>query len=134
MPSGASTGIDEACELREGNRAAASAMCHQAAEVANTVLASALKGAGVSEQEALDAEMCVLNCTPDKDGLGANAILCVPLAAAKAAPEAKGMPCFDVMNDGSHSGNELAFQEYIIAPVSAEAPAFGDFSSSPARS
>merc|ERR1719392_110724 len=94
----------------------------------------------VKEQAALDQKMCELDGTPNKSKLGANAILGVSLAAAKAAAEAKGVPlykhiaelagndekltlpvpCFNVINGGSHAGNKLAFQEYFIIPVGAD--------------
>jgi len=141
VPSGASTGIHEACELRDGDKGRYLGKgVKKAVEAVNTLLASALKGADVSEQKALDAKMCELDGTPNKGKLGANAILGVSLAAAKAAAEAKGVPlykhfgdlagnpgpvvlpvpCFNVVNGGSHAGNKLAFQEYFIIPVGAE--------------
>jgi len=98
-----------------------------------------LKGMSVAEQKALDDKMIEIDGTPNKSKLGANAILGVSLAAAKAAAEAKGIPlykhfadlagnsgpmvlpvpCFNVVNGGSHAGNKLAFQEYFIIPVGA---------------
>merc|ERR1719199_1702979 len=97
-------------------------------------------GMDVREQRALDARMCELDGTPNKGNLGANAILGVSMAACKAAAEGKQislyrhfaelagntsamvlpMPCFNVINGGSHAGNKLAFQEYFIIPVGAE--------------
>merc|ERR1719293_309637 len=94
----------------------------------------------VLHQETLDKTMCDLDGTPNKSHLGANAILGVSMAAAKAAAAAKGIPlykhfanlagntgpmvlpvpCFNVINGGSHAGNKLAFQEYFIIPVGAE--------------
>merc|ERR1712176_1035798 len=96
-------------------------------------------GMSVVEQKALDDKMIAVDGTPNKSKLGANAILGVSLAAAKAAAEAKGVPlyqhvaqlagnkekltlpvpCFNVINGGSHAGNKLAFQEYFIIPVGA---------------
>merc|ERR1719214_70112 len=93
----------------------------------------------VKDQTALDNKMIELDGTPNKSKLGANAILGVSMAAAKAAAEAKGVPlyrhiadiagnggpmvlpvpCFNVINGGSHAGNKLAFQEYFIIPVGA---------------
>merc|ERR1719389_1525354 len=93
----------------------------------------------VAEQAAIDAKMSEIDGTPNKGKLGANAILGVSMAAAKAAAEAKGVPlykhfadlagnggamvlpvpCFNVINGGSHAGNKLAFQEYFIIPVGA---------------
>jgi len=141
VPSGASTGIHEACELRDGDKKRYLGKgVTQAVNFVNTELAVALKGFNVGEQAALDAKMNDLDGTPNKSRLGANAILGVSLAAAKAAAEAKGiplyqhfadlagndgpmvlpMPCFNVINGGSHAGNKLAFQEYFIIPVGAE--------------
>merc|ERR1719145_244784 len=94
----------------------------------------------VREQQALDDKMMAVDGTPNKSKLGANAILGVSLAAAKAAAQGKGVPlykhfaelagntgpmvlpvpCFNVINGGSHAGNKLAFQEYFIIPVGAE--------------
>merc|ERR1712008_575859 len=140
VPSGASTGIHEACELRDGdkNRYLGKGVT-KAVEAANTVLREALIGFGVSKQAELDAEMLELDGTTNKSKLGANAILGVSLAAAKAAAQAKGVPlykhfadlagntgpmvlpvpCFNVINGGSHAGNKLAFQEYFMIPVGA---------------
>merc|ERR1712187_491065 len=104
------------------------------------VLNTELKGFDVSKQAELDEKMIVLDGTPNKGKLGANAILGVSLAAAKAAAEGRGVPlyrhfadlagnngpmvlpvpCFNVVNGGSHAGNKLAFQEYFIIPVGAE--------------
>merc|ERR1712134_182390 len=105
----------------------------------NTILANELKGMCVKDQRALDNKMLELDGTPNKSKLGANAILGVSMAACKAAAEASGMPlykyiakiagntgpmvlpvpCFNVINGGSHAGNKLAFQEYFIIPVGA---------------
>jgi len=137
VPSGASTGIHEACELRDGVKTRYLGKgVTKAVEAVNTVLAEALKGCSVLDQRALDEKMCALDGTPNKGKLGANAILGVSLAAAKAAAESKNvtlykhladlagntgpmvlpMPCFNVVNGGSHAGNKLAFQEYFIIP------------------
>merc|ERR1712217_967310 len=111
----------------------------KAVESVNTVLAKELKGMDVRKQKKLDDKMKELDGTPNKSKLGANAILGVSLAAAKAAAEAKGVPlykhiaqlagnnekltlpvpCFNVINGGSHAGNKLAFQEYFIIPIGA---------------
>ena len=140
VPSGASTGIHEACELRDGDKSRYLGKgVTKAVESVNTVLNSELKGFDVLEQKALDDKMCALDGTPNKSKLGANAILGISMAAAKAAAEAKGIPlyqyfaelagntgkltlpvpCFNVINGGSHAGNKLAFQEYFIIPVGA---------------
>jgi len=141
VPSGASTGIHEACELRDGDKGRYVGKGVQKAVAAvNDELASALAGFDVSDQKGLDAKMCELDGTANKSRLGANAILGVSLAAAKAAAEAKGIPlyrhfadlagnsgpmvlpvpCFNVVNGGSHAGNKLAFQEYFIIPTGAD--------------
>merc|ERR1712137_1176292 len=106
----------------------------------NEVLAKELKGMNVIKQKQLDNKMIKIDGTENKSKLGANAILGVSLAAAKAAAEAKGIPlyqhiaqlagnkakltlpvpCFNVINGGSHAGNKLAFQEYFIIPVGAD--------------
>merc|ERR1719163_1735933 len=141
VPSGASTGIHEACELRDGDktRYLGKGVTKAVASV-NDVLAGALKGMDVTKQAELDAKMNELDGTPNKSKYGANAILGVSMAACKAAAEAKGVPlykwvatlagneakmtlpvpCFNVINGGSHAGNKLAFQEYFIIPVGAE--------------
>jgi len=140
VPSGASTGIHEACELRDGDKSRYLGKgVTKAVEAVNTVLAEAMKGFDVTNQEGLDKKMCELDGTPNKSKLGANAILGVSMAAAKAAADVKGVPlykhiadlsgndklvlpvpCFNVINGGSHAGNKLAFQEYFIIPVGAE--------------
>jgi len=140
VPSGASTGVHEACELRDGDKSRYLGKgVMKAVEAVNGELATALAGFDVSDQKGLDAKMIELDGTPNKSRLGANAILGVSLAAAKAAAEAKGIPlykhfaelagntgpmvlpvpCFNVVNGGSHAGNKLAFQEYFIIPVGA---------------
>ncbi|CAE8618639.1 unnamed protein product [Polarella glacialis] len=141
VPSGASTGIHEACELRdEDKKRYMGKGVLKAVEAVNTVLNQAMKGFDVMDQKGLDAKMIELDGTANKSKLGANAILGVSMAAAKAAAEAKGiplyqhfanlagnsekmvlpMPCFNVINGGSHAGNKLAFQEYFIIPVGAK--------------
>jgi len=140
VPSGASTGIHEACELRDGDKSRYLGKgVEKAVASVNNELATALKGFDVTKQEELDNKMKDLDGTENKSKLGANAILGVSMAAAKAAAEAKGVPlyqhiadlagnsgnlvlpvpCFNVINGGSHAGNKLAFQEYFIIPVGA---------------
>ena len=138
VPSGASTGIHEACELRDGDkkRYLGKGVLKAVAAV-NDVLSAALKGMDVSKQADIDKKMCELDGTPNKSKLGANAILGVSMAVCKAGAEAAGIPlyrhvaalagntgkmvlpvpCFNVINGGSHAGNKLAFQEYFIIPV-----------------
>jgi len=141
VPSGASTGIHEACELRDGDKERyVGKGVLKAVESVNAVLAKELKGMNVLHQDVLDKTMCDLDGTPNKSHLGANAILGVSMAAAKAAAACKGIPlykhfadlagntgpmvlpvpCFNVVNGGSHAGNKLAFQEYFIIPVGAD--------------
>jgi enolase len=139
VPSGASTGIHEACELRDGDKGRYLGKgVLKAVEAVNTVLAKELKGMDVKDQRALDDKMIALDGTPNKSKLGANAILGVSMAASRAAADAKGIPlykhiaeiagndkmvmpvpCFNVINGGSHAGNKLAFQEYFIVPIGA---------------
>jgi enolase len=140
VPSGASTGIHEACELRDGDKTRyVGKGVTKAVAAVNNELKAALVGMSVSDQKALDDKMNALDGTPNKSKLGANAILGVSMAACKAAAEASGMPlykyiakiagntgpmvlpvpCFNVINGGSHAGNKLAFQEYFIIPVGA---------------
>jgi len=140
VPSGASTGIYEACELRDGDKGRyVGKGCLKAVNNVNSTLASALKGFDVTDQQGLDAKMIELDGTPNKSKLGANAILGVSMAACKAAAMVKciplyqhigelagnsqaitlPVPCFNVVNGGSHAGNKLAFQEYFIVPIGA---------------
>jgi enolase len=141
VPSGASTGIHEACELRDGDKGRyVGKGVLKAVESVNTVLAAGLVDFDVREQKKLDDKMMEIDGTPNKSKLGANAILGISMAAAKAAATGKGVPlykhiaelagntgpmvlpvpCFNVINGGSHAGNKLAFQEYFIIPVGAE--------------
>merc|ERR1719263_1673054 len=141
VPSGASTGIHEACELRDGDKARyVGKGVTKAVAAVNDILAKELKGMSVIEQKALDDKMKEIDGTPNKSKLGANAVLGVSLAACKAGAIAKGVPlykhigdlagngnpvvlpvpCFNVINGGSHAGNKLAFQEYFVVPLGAE--------------
>ena len=146
VPSGASTGIYEACELRDNdkNRYLGKG-CLQAVANVNDVLGPAVKGMDSSKQREIDQLMIDLDGTPNKQKLGANAILGVSLAVSKAGAAAKGVPlyqhvadvagntnnanvlpvpAFNVINGGSHAGNKLAFQEYFIIPTGA--PSFSE--------
>ena len=136
VPSGASTGEHEAVELRD-----ADAMRYlgkgvrKAVENVNTVIADALKGADPFAQEAIDQTMLTLDGTPNKGNLGANAILGVSLAVAKAAAAETGLPLYryigganakelplpmmNVLNGGSHADNNVDLQEFMIMPVGA---------------
>jgi len=133
VPSGASTGEREAVELRDtkskryGGKGVLTAVSN-----VNTVLAPALCGRDAFDQEGLDRKMIEIDGTPNKGKLGANAILGVSLAAAKAAARAKGqplfrslggdtanlmpVPCMNVINGGKHADNNVDFQEFMIAP------------------
>ena len=137
VPSGASTGEHEAVELRD-----ADAMRYlgkgvrKAVENVNTVIADALKGADPFAQEAIDQTMLTLDGTPNKGNLGANAILGVSLAVAKAAAAEAGLPLYryigganakelplpmmNVLNGGSHADNNVDLQEFMIMPVGAQ--------------
>ena len=141
MASGASTGVHEACELRDGDKSlflGKSVM--QAVNNVNTVLNDELQGMFVSEQKALDMKMIELDGTENKSRLGANAILGVSLAAAKAAAQETGqelyrylggvggytlpIPMMNILNGGSHADNSIDFQEFMIMPVGA--PTFSE--------
>ena len=136
VPSGASTGEHEAVELRDGGSAYMGKGVLKAIENVNTHLSDALLGVSIFEQNLIDQIMIDLDGTPNKSKLGANAILGVSLAAAKAAAEELGMPLFryvggvsantlpvpmmNIINGGSHSDAPIAFQEFMVMPVKAE--------------
>lgn len=143
VPSGASTGIHEAVELRDGGSRFKGKGVLTACKNVDTVIAPKIKGMDVTKQSEIDAMMISLDGTPNKSKLGANAILGVSLAVAKAGAAAKKVslyqhfadiagnkdlllpvPSFNVINGGSHAGNSLAFQEFMILPVGA--PTFSD--------
>lgn len=135
VPSGASTGEHEAVELRDGGKDYMGKGVLKAVENVNEVLAEALIGLSVFEQIAIDQLMIDLDGTPNKAKLGANAILGVSLAVAKAAAEESGQPFYryiggvsantlpvpmmNIVNGGSHSDAPIAFQEFMIVPVNA---------------
>ena len=136
VPSGASTGENEALELRDGDKGRYLGKgTLKAVENVNTIIAPALQGDCVLDQRALDYKMLALDGTPTKSKLGANAILGVSLAAAKAAANALGLPLYryiggcnsytmpvpmmNIINGGAHSDAPIAFQEFMIRPVSA---------------
>jgi len=141
VPSGASTGIHEACELRDGGKRCMGKGCLKAVTNVKETIAPLVTGMDVIDLKAIDDAMLAADGTPNKTKLGANAILGVSLAAAKAGAAAKKiplykhfarlagneteqftlpMPCFNVINGGSHAGNKLAFQEYFIIPTGAK--------------
>ena len=135
VPSGASTGEHEAVELRDGGKAYMGKGVLKAVENVNATIASELVGMSVFEQNAIDKMMIELDGTPNKSNLGANAILGVSLAVAKAAANEIGMPLYryvggvsgntlpvpmmNIINGGSHSDAPIAFQEFMIIPVKA---------------
>ena len=135
VPSGASTGEHEAVELRDGGKAFMGKGVLKAVENVNSTIASELVGLSVFEQNAIDKMMIELDGTPNKSNLGANAILGVSLAVAKAAANELGMPLYryvggvsantlpvpmmNIINGGSHSDAPIAFQEFMIMPVKA---------------
>ncbi|MBR1557348.1 MAG: phosphopyruvate hydratase [Prevotella sp.] len=136
VPSGASTGENEALELRDGDKGRYLGKgVLKAVENVNTVIAPALKGDCVLEQRALDYKMLALDGTPTKSKLGANAILGVSLACAQAAAKALNIPLYryiggcnaytlpvpmmNIVNGGAHSAAPIAFQEFMIRPVGA---------------
>jgi enolase len=136
VPSGASTGEHEAVELRDGGKAYMGKGVLKAVENVNTTIASEIVGMSVFEQNAIDKTMIELDGTANKSKLGANAILGVSLAAAKAAANELGMPLYryvggvsantlplpmmNIINGGSHSDAPIAFQEFMIMPVKAK--------------
>lgn len=141
VPSGASTGINEAVELRDGDKGAymGKGVMKAVANV-NDIIASELVGFDVFEQNMIDQIMIDLDGTPNKGNLGANAILGVSLAVAKAAAMESNQPLYryiggvnantlpvpmmNIINGGSHSDAPIAFQEFMIRPVGA--PTFSE--------
>ncbi len=135
VPSGASTGEHEAVELRDGGKAYLGKGVLKAVENVNTKIAEELLGTSIFEQNLIDQTMIDLDGTPNKSNLGANAILGVSLAVAKAAANELGLPLYryiggvsantlpvpmmNIINGGSHSDAPIAFQEFMIMPVKA---------------
>lgn len=136
VPSGASTGEHEAVELRDGGDSFMGKGVGQAVNNVNTTIAEELVGTSVFEQNYIDETMIALDGTPNKSKLGANAILGVSLAVAKAAANELGMPLYryvggvsantlpvpmmNIINGGSHSDAPIAFQEFMVMPVKAK--------------
>ena len=139
VPSGASTGVYEACELRDGGDRYNGKGVLNAIKNVNDIIAPAIIGKDETQQTLLDELMIELDGTPNKLKLGANAILGVSLAIAKAGAGKNGIPLykhfanlagndklvmpvpsFNVINGGSHAGNGLAFQEFMMLPTGAE--------------
>jgi len=136
VPSGASTGAHEACELRDGNKKKYMGKgVTKAVQNVNNILNDALAGKYVFDQEEIDRAMIEIDGTANKSKLGANAILGVSLATAKAAAESAGMPLYryvggvnantlpipmmKIINGGSHADNSIDFQEFMIFPAGA---------------
>jgi len=136
VPSGASTGEHEAVELRDGGNAYMGKGVSQAVKNVNEILAQELIGVSVFEQNKIDQIMIDLDGTSNKSKLGANAILGISLAAAKAAANELGLPLYryvggvsahtlpvpmmNIINGGSHSDAPIAFQEFMVMPIGAE--------------
>src|SRR5690625_4767987 len=136
VPSGASTGANEAVELRDEDPARYLGKgVTRAVENVNETIASALLGRDATQQREIDQVLCDLDGSPNKANLGANAILGVSVAVAKAAAQASGLPlfaylggsnahllpvpCMNVLNGGSHADSNVDFQEFMIAPTGA---------------
>ena len=136
VPSGASTGMYEACELRDGGEAYGGKGVQQAVDNINAHICGALNDMLVTNQQAIDTAMCAIDGTENKSRLGANAILAVSLACAKAAARFCGMPFYrylggvnavtlpvpmlNILNGGAHASNNMDIQEFMIFPVGAE--------------
>ncbi len=135
VPSGASTGKHEAVELRDGGKRYGGKGVEKAVAAVNGEIFDAVGGMDAEEQTRIDRVMCALDATPNKARLGANAILGVSLAVAKAAAAASGLPLYryvggtlartlpvpqmNIVNGGVHADNPIDFQEFMIMPVGA---------------
>jgi enolase len=141
VPSGASTGAHEAVELRDGDKSRWGGKgVSKAVEAVNGAIADAVVGMEAEDQGAIDAELIALDGTENKARLGANAILGVSLATAKAAADALGLPLYryvggvdanllpvpmmNILNGGVHADNGIDFQEFMVMPVGA--PTFAE--------
>ena len=136
VPSGASTGAHEAVELRDGDERYGGKGVQEAVSGVNTDILEAIAGFEAENQIRIDAVLKALDGTPNKSRLGANAILGVSLAVAKAAAEAADLPLYryvggasahvlpvpmmNIINGGAHADNPIDFQEFMIMPVGAE--------------
>jgi enolase len=136
VPSGASTGVHEAVELRDGGAAYGGKGVLQAVANANGELRDAVVGLEATEQASVDSVLIEVDGTPNKGRLGANAILGVSLAVAKAAADDAGLPLFrylggedattlpvpmlNVINGGAHAANSIDLQEFMVVPVGAD--------------
>ena len=136
VPSGASTGEHEALELRDGDKGAiAGKGVLKAVNNVNEVIAPELEGMDASDQREIDNTMLALDGTPTKSKLGANAILAVSMAAARAMADHLGIelyqylggftagllptPMMNILNGGAHADNNVDFQEFMVMPVGA---------------
>jgi enolase len=136
VPSGASTGTHEAVELRDGNKNEYLGKgVLNAVKNINTILRDELHGVAIFDQNGIDAKMIALDGTPNKSKIGANAILGVSLAAAKAAADESGQPLYryvggvnanllpvpmmNILNGGAHADNAIDFQEFMVMPFGA---------------
>ena len=141
VPSGASTGAHEAVELRDGDKSRwAGKGVDQAVRAVNGEIADTITGFEAEDQSEIDAAMIELDGTENKGRLGANAILGVSLAAAKAAADARSLPLYryiggvdsnllpvpmmNILNGGAHADNPIDFQEFMVMPVGA--PTFSE--------
>jgi enolase len=136
VPSGASTGVHEALELRDGGEAWGGKGVTRAVSNVKGELAAAMRGLDAADQRALDERLIELDGTPNKGRLGANAILGVSLASAKAAAAEEGVslfrflggeeartlpvPMLNVINGGAHAQNSIDLQEFMVVPAGAE--------------
>jgi enolase len=141
IPSGASTGVHEAVELRDGGNAYGGKAVTQAVANVNGEIAAAIRELDAGDQERIDRTLIDLDGTPNKSRLGANAILGVSLAVAKAAAAAAGKPLYEylhgggdyvlpvpmmnVINGGAHAANSIDLQEFMVVPVGASSFAEG---------
>jgi enolase len=139
-PSGASTGTREAVERRDGGAPWGGKGVHGAVDSVNGELGGAICGLDADDQRFVDQQLCDLDGTPDKSRLGANALLAVSIAVARAAAEDAGLPLYrylggtnahllpvpmlNVMNGGAHATNSIDFQEFMIVPLGA--PTFAE--------
>jgi len=140
VPSGASTGVHEAHELRDGDKRYGGKGVRKAVAAVNGEIRQSLTGLDAGDQRGIDERLCQLDGTPNKERLGANAILGVSLATAKAAARDKNEPLYrylggagatllpvpmmNILNGGVHADNPIDFQEFMIAPVGA--PSFSE--------
>lgn len=136
VPSGASTGVHEAHELRDGEKRYGGKGVRRAVENINGEICGALRGMDVRDQRVLDRCLIALDGTENKSRLGANALLAVSLAAAKAAAEALHLPLYryvggtnahllpipmmNILNGGAHAANNIDIQEFMVMPVGAD--------------